>query len=328
MVAWVRRRIRSLTAVSLAALAAVLAWPLMAAAVPAAARPGRPYGITPPHHLIAPLPPLRWPAAVPAVSAAQTCVRYASRAGFANNGYYSGDLVTAAAICMAESGGQATVYACDANGRTVGVGYYTPGKAINCPSGTTSYDRGLWQFNSVYAPKVSNACAFDPTCNAGQAYLYSDLGTAFSPWATYDSDAYARPYIDLAQAAATAASTGTITSAMLGECLARSRVAANAPVVLGDCGTGAAAEQWTLRGSRLLSGGLCAAVTTASGTPGVVLRHCNGSRWQDWQRHGRDELRDAAAGRCLTDPGGSLTAGTQVLAASCTNAKDQVWWLP
>ncbi len=328
MVAWVRRRILSLTAVSLAALAVVLAWPLVATAVPATARPGRPYGIAPPHHLIAPLPAVRWPAAAPAISAAQTCVRYASRAGFANNGYYSGDLVTAAAICMAESGGQATVYACDANGRTVGVGYYTPGKAVNCPNGTTSYDRGLWQFNSVYAPKVSNACAFDPTCNAGQAYLYSDLGTAFSPWATYDSDAYARPYIDLAQAAVTASRTGAVTSAMLGECLARSRAAANAPVVLGDCGTGAAAEQWTLRAGRLTHGRLCAAVTTPAGNPGVVLRRCNGSRWQVWRHRGRSELRDAAAGLCLTDPGGSLIAGTQAILTRCADAKDQTWWLP
>lgn len=40
-----------------------------------------------------------------AADAARTCAAHAAAAGWANNGWYGGSLVTAAAICVAESGG-------------------------------------------------------------------------------------------------------------------------------------------------------------------------------------------------------------------------------
>lgn len=260
-------------------------------------------------------------------AAAATCARYAIRAGFANNGYYSGDLVTAAAVCVAESGGDPTIYACDANGVTVGQGHYVAGKPIKCPAGTTSYDRGLWQFNNVYAPKVSNSCAFSAVCNADQAYKYSRYGTDFSPWASYDQDIYARPFIDLVQAAVNSINRGTVTSAMLGECLGNMRSAANTPVVIAACGTASPKEVWTRSGLTIKTNSACLAVLTPKGTPHVVLRWCDGLRWQDWRLAGRDELRNVASGKCLTDPNGSLTTGTRLVAAPCANAKDQTWWL-
>ena len=45
-------------------------------------------------------------------------------------------------------------------------------------------------------------------------------------------------------------------------------------------------------------------------------------------RAGRDELRNGYDGKCLTDPAGSLKAGTAVVASRCSDAKDQTWWLP
>jgi hypothetical protein len=304
--------------VPIAALAAALAVPAYAAgphgfAGPHAVRPG----------LIAPLAgPGRMSAAATAAAAA-TCTRYATRAGWAANGYYAGDLVTAAAVCAAESHGDPRRYACDENGKVIKTGDYVPGKPVPCPTGTTSYDRGLWQLNSVAASGTSNGCAFNPVCNAAAAYLYSGRGTTFAPWASYDNDQYTSG-IDAAQAAASNLRMGTVTSAMLGECL-QATSKAGARVAIANCGQGGAVQQWTVSGGQLRSGSVCAAVSSGSG---IVLRRCANEKIQKWTVSGRDELRNGADGKCLTDPGGSLTAGTQVVANRCSAAKDQVWWLP
>ncbi len=137
--------------------------------------------------------------------AISACVYYASRAGWANNGYYSGDLVTAATICVAESGGDPHLIVCDGqNGTITGQGDWP----------------GLWQLNTIGAKDVSDKCAFDPVCNAGQAYLHSARGISFAPWVSYDTGVYAAPYLDKVQAAVTKLTAGTVTSALLGECLA------------------------------------------------------------------------------------------------------------
>ncbi len=189
-----------------------------------------------------------------------------------------------------------------------------------------SYDRGLWQLNTAVPGAVSNRCAFNPVCNAGAAYLASQRGTDFSPWASYDGDFYAR-YIDPVQIRVTALTSGTVTSAELGECLARARSVSGAKVVVVNCGNGSANQQWSFGGGKLKSGSLCAAIASLTRTPGVVLARCaRGRRQQEWTVTGRSELRNAADGKCLTDPGGSLTAGTQVRATRCVNAKDQTWW--
>ena len=56
-------------------------------------------------------------------TAAQTCAGYAAAAGWADNGTYGGNLVTAVAVCVAESGGNPAIYYCDGNGT---VGTYPP----------------------------------------------------------------------------------------------------------------------------------------------------------------------------------------------------------
>ncbi len=154
-----------------------------------------------------------------AATASSTCVQFATRAGWANNGYFAGDLVTAAAICVAESTGDPKLYVCDnAAGQVVGHGDFGPGKPVTCPAGTVSYDRGLWQLNTAVPGAVSDTCAFDPVCNAKTAYLASGRGTSFAPWSSYDQDVYTS-FIDPAQTAVTHLTAGTVTSALLGECM-------------------------------------------------------------------------------------------------------------
>ncbi len=256
--------------------------------------------------------------------ATSTCVFYAAKAGWANNGYYAGDLVTAATVCVAESGGDPHLIVCDdGHGNITGQGDWP---AFKCPSGPgDSYDRGLWQLNSVYDKQVSDKCAFDPVCNAGQAYLASGLGISFAPWSSYDQQTYARPFLDLVQAAVTKLANGTVTSALLGECLSAGR---HARVVVANCGTGWPSERWSVAGGKLRSGSLCAAIASARGRAGVVLLRCTRQKAQDWAVSGRYELRNAADRKCLTDPGSSLAAGTQMDVRNCANAKNQTWWLP
>ena len=266
------------------------------------------------------------PPAARAATAAATCASYATRAGWANNGYYAGDLVTAAAVCVAESAGDHLLYVCDENGKVVGHGDFT-GDPVPCPAGTTSYDRGLWQLNSVAASGTTDQCAFNATCNAATAYLASQRGTSFAPWSSYDNDTYAR-YIDAAQAAVKALTGGTVTSALLGECL-QATSKAGARVVVANCGPGGNVQQWRVSGGQLRSGSLCAAISsTSASSPGLVLRRCANQKIQEWTVAGRDELRNGYDGKCLTDPNSSLTAGTQVVVTACRNAKDQTWWLP
>jgi hypothetical protein len=257
--------------------------------------------------------------------AVSTCVFYAAKAGWPNNGYFGGDLVTAATICVAESRGDSHLKVCDdKNGNITGQGDWPK---FNCPSGSVSYDRGLWQLNSVNAKKTGNKCAFDPTCNAGAAYLDSGRGISFAPWSSYDKQTYAT-YLDLVQAAVTKLTSGTITSALLGECLAQSRPVIGAKVEIVNCGSGAGNQQWKFSAGKLRSGTRCAAITSTRGGAGVVLRRCVNAKTQDWTVAGRFELRNAASRKCLTDPGSSLKTGTGVDVTNCVSAKNQTWWLP
>jgi hypothetical protein len=278
------------------------------------------------------LPPLIAPTAgrgrlSPAATgkAVSTCVRYAARAGWANNGYFAGDLLTAATICVAESRGDPHLKVCDdKNGHITGQGDWP---IFKCPVGSVSYDRGLWQLNNVNASGTHDKCAFNPVCNAGQAYLYSGRGISFAPWSSYDQQTYAT-YLDLVQAAVTKVTFGTVTSALLGECLAQGKEAAGAKVDIVNCGSGAANQQWSTSGGKLRSGSRCAAIASTRGKPGVVLRRCARTKTQVWAAFGRYELRNAADHKCLTDPRSSLNAGTQVDVTACANAKNQTWWLP
>ncbi len=278
--------------------------------------------------LISPLLGIAPTSAAAAATASATCVRFGTGAGWANNGYFAGDLVTAAAICVAESTGDPKLYVCDnAAGQVVGHGDFGPHNPVNCPAGTVSYDRGLWQLNTAVPGAVSDTCAFDPACNAKAAYLASGRGTSFAPWSSYDQDVYTS-FIDPAQTAVTHLTTGTVTSALLGECL-QPTSKAGAKVVVANCGAGGSVQQWVVSGGKLRSGSLCATIASSSASsPGVVLRRCAAQKIQQWSVTGRFELRNKADGKCLTDPGSSLTAGTQVDATRCVNAKDQTWWLP
>lgn len=81
------------------------------------------------------------------------------------SGGASGEAAMAAAIAMAESGGNPNATDYDSNG---------------------SVDRGLWQINSIHGAQST----FDPTGNAQAAIMISANGSDWSPWVTFQTGAY------------------------------------------------------------------------------------------------------------------------------------------
>lgn len=252
-----------------------------------------------------------------AASAAQACAGYATYAGWTNNAS-SSDLVTASAICVAESGGQPTVYYCNPTGQD---GYYPP---VNC-SGV--YDRGLWQIDNQAWTTITNTCAFTAKCNADGAYAISQRGASFSPWATYTSRIYTN-YLTAAQTAVEALRGGTVPSGVPGVCLSRAAYTRNAAAITSTCGSGAGRQQWRMAGPAIRDGKYCLAVASTAKTAAVRLRRCNASTYQQWTALGNGLLRNALSGRCLRDPDSTVTPGTPVNVGSCIAAASRVWWLP
>ena len=248
-----------------------------------------------------------------AVTAAQACAGYATAAGWTNNG----SLVTASAVCVAESGGRSAVYYCNPTGQD---GYYPP---VTCPG---IYDRGLWQLDSAGLSGTSDACAFNAQCNANVAYTISGRGTNFAPWAVYTSGDYT-DYVSAAQEAVAALRSGTVASAVAGVPGARG-IRHERAAIIGRCGTGARQQQWSIGRHAVRGGHLCVAVASPSAYGNVRLRWCDGLTWQKWTALGTGVLRNALSGECLADPGGSLVPGTQVTVAPVRRASSRVWWLP
>lgn len=96
------------------------------------------------------------------------------------NGGNSAAADIAAAVALAESGGNASASNTNTNG---------------------SIDRGLWQINSVHG----NLSTFDVTGNVKAAISISNNGTNWSPWVTFVSGAY-KKFLS----PTTAASSGTL----------------------------------------------------------------------------------------------------------------------
>jgi hypothetical protein len=78
----------------------------------------------------------------------------------------------AAAIAMAESGGNPNA-----------IGDLTLGRSI-----------GLWQINLAAHPQYDEAGLMDPATNAQAAFSISRGGTVWTPWTTYNTGAYEQFY--------------------------------------------------------------------------------------------------------------------------------------
>jgi hypothetical protein len=85
-----------------------------------------------------------------------------------NAGFRGAHLAKAVAVGLAESAGDPNALCVNANG---------------------TRDVGLWQINNVHG--VPSKCAFDPQCNASEAYvLYRAAGGTFDDWASFGTGSY------------------------------------------------------------------------------------------------------------------------------------------
>jgi hypothetical protein len=251
-------------------------------------------------------------------AAAGRCAAWASQAGFADNGYLAGSLTTAVAVALAESGCDPSACYDDTTGATC-TRHVRRGDSV---------DRGAWQINSGNRG-ISGKCAYTGTCAALAAYSQlSRDGSDFAPWSTYLADNYAG-FLPAAQTAVNALQAGTVTSGIAGSCLGYRSDAVQAPAIAEDCGSRAADQQWTVRGSTLqTSAGLCLAASSRRRAGPVALRDCNGSLLQEWVAHADAALYNPAARRCLNDPGGAGQPGAVIGDLACNGLPDQAWFIP
>lgn len=102
---------------------------------------------------------------------------------------YDRRVVQAAAIVMAESGGDTNAVCYNYN-NPAKVTTQNPNGA-DCspkplPAGTPGtqrgIDRGLWQWNTVAWPQITDLAAFDPSTSTEIAFTVSNAYTSFGPW--------------------------------------------------------------------------------------------------------------------------------------------------
>lgn len=99
---------------------------------------------------------------------------YAELVTLAQNAGFD-DSNTAAAIALAESGGDPSAY--------------NPETQACTPEGEGSY--GLWQIYKKVHPEFACLDLTDPQQNANAAFsVYSEAGNSFHPWSTFKSGAY------------------------------------------------------------------------------------------------------------------------------------------
>lgn len=92
-------------------------------------------------------------------------------------GLRGNEMIIACAVCSAESGRRYWAH---------GHNPPTPG----CSGG--SIDRGLWQINDCYHPRVSDRCSYEPQCNASAMWDISSHGRNWHPWSSYNAGTYKR----------------------------------------------------------------------------------------------------------------------------------------
>jgi len=97
---------------------------------------------------------------------AQQIAGYAKAAGFP-----PGEIATATAVALAESGGETT--------------------ATNNKNTNGSIDYGLWQINTVHGSLLNQGDKFNPLDNARMALVvWQRAGNKWTPWTVYKTSAY------------------------------------------------------------------------------------------------------------------------------------------
>jgi hypothetical protein len=231
----------------------------------------------------------------------------AQQAGFSGN-----DWVISVAVAEAESAG------------------WTHARLINTDC---SVDRGLWQINSFWHGEVSDACAFDPVCNAqGTHTIWANGG--WTQWTTYNNGAY-QAHMAEAQAAVNQVGGGGSggTSRIIGfagKCI--DVPGANGVdgqfLNLWDC-NGTVAQAWTFPGDGTIRAfGKCMDVAWGSTADGAVIQlaSCSGNPAQQFVLTGAGDLVNPQANKCVDVEGWNSNNGARLLQWTCTGGANQKWY--
>ncbi|MEP7022899.1 MAG: ricin-type beta-trefoil lectin domain protein [Actinomycetota bacterium] len=124
--------------------------------------------------------------------------------------------------------------------------------------------------------------------------------------------------------------TGLLQLTSLNRCLG----AAAGQAVITACHSGTASAQWQYipagdpgGAGQLKSGGRCLGSTGGNGSR-AVLGACTGGPSQWWALRSGGRIVSPQSGRCLDDPGNSISSGTPVDVRGCNNNSGQFWTLP
>jgi hypothetical protein len=265
------------------------------------------------------------PSGAAGLKAADECAAWATEAGFANNGYYGGELTTAVAIALAESGCNPAKCLDDTH------------MSVHCsqtsePKGD-DLDRGAWQLNNEATPVVPDSCAYSGPCSANAAYSsVSGDGTYFALWVSYANDQYAKQ-LPLAQEAVNGLHAGTVASTVINSCLGYSADKAGEKALLANCHA-KWSQIWQVAGQTLrTAAGLCLTATSSRHAAPADLSRCTRrNSMQEWIAEPGAELYNPGAHRCLADPtpideGGSLP-GVVIVATKCSATQEEGWFKP
>jgi Ricin-type beta-trefoil lectin domain/Lysozyme like domain len=265
------------------------------------------------------------PSGAAGLKAAGECANWATDAGFANNGYYGGELTTAVAVALAESGCDPALCLDDTH------------MSVHCsqtsePAGD-ELDRGAWQLNNKATPVIQDKCAYSGPCSADAAYSsVSGVGTYFALWVSYANDQYAKQ-LPLAQEAVNALHAGTVASTVIGSCLGYAADKAGQKALLANCHA-KWSQSWRVNGETLSTvAGLCLTATSSRHAAPVDLSKCTRrNTMQEWIAEPDAELYNPGAHRCLADTtpisaGGSLP-GVVIVATVCSPTQGEGWFKP
>jgi hypothetical protein len=230
----------------------------------------------------------------------------AQQAGFSGN-----DWVISVAVAEAESAG------------------WTHARLINTDC---SVDRGLWQINSFWHGEVSDACAFDPACNAqGTHTIWANGG--WTQWTTYNNGAY-QSHMAEAQAAVNQVGGGggggsRLISNWNGKCIdvPGANFASGVHLQMYGC-NGTVAQSWTFSGGTLRTqNNMCMDVAGGSTADGAVIQiaTCSGNAAQQFVLSGAGDLVNPQANKCadIKDWNGNDGAALQLWV--CGGTANQKW---
>jgi hypothetical protein len=226
-------------------------------------------------------------------------------------GFSGNDWVISVAVAEAESAG------------------WTRARLINTDC---SVDRGLWQINSYWHGEVSDACAFDPPCNArGTHTIWANGG--WTQWTTYNNGAYwahmAEAQDAVNQVSGGGGGGGHRITGYAGKCVdvSGANSANGTAIQLWDC-NGTVAQSWTIGSDGTIRAlGKCMDVTGNTTNNGALIQlwDCWGGPNQKWVVTAAGDIVNPQANRCLDAKDWGSSNGTRLQIWDCSGGANQKW---